>query len=122
MPLESCLNVEWENQKNIRVRIQELDPDNTDGRPYEEDLTENGWHADSIGDLPLPNDFISLEVDIQKQRSSLDDPQFERKRKVFKILTRYFSFRDTDKNPQIVICNIVVEPVDSTVVGKLIKD
>lgn len=121
MALLPVLSTPFKDQKQYRVRIQELDPHNTNGRPYEEDLTENGWHADSLSDLPVVGDFLVLLVE-RFDPSTQSDPKTIQKQELFKVLTRLLDYQLFDSR-QTVICNIVVERIeDRTIAGLLVKD
>lgn len=121
MALKSAKDIDFKKQV-ISIRIQELSKDSLNGRPYEEDLTENGLCADSIGDIPLVGDFISLKV-TEMKKSESGVPEFDEKIKVFKVLTRYLSLDQMISNNYPMFCNLVVEPVtDMTLIGKLNKD
>ncbi len=121
MALKSAKDIDFKKQV-ISIRIQELSKDSLNGRPYEEDLTENGLCADSIGDIPLVGDFISLKI-TEMKKGHAEAPEFEDKIKVFKVLSRYISLDQMINNNYPMFCNLVVEPVtDINLIGKLIKD
>ena len=120
MSIKTANGLKFQDQKSIRVRFQEYNP-NGNGRPYEEDLTEEGYHADSIGDLPIPGDYLGLSVD-KIIKGSGANTEFEKKPGVFKVLTRLFDFQVFD-DKDIILCNIVVqEEINKDVIGRLVKD
>jgi len=117
----STNNSDDSSVSKILIRFQELNPESINGRPYEEDLVEDGMSADSIGDIPLPGDFILLSVN-RMIPDTYKNPQFQVKEEIFKVLTRLFVFKSIS-NKDHSICNVVVEPVnDAVIIGKLIKD
>lgn len=120
MALQVAQEARPASRKKIRIRFQELDLKGN-GRPDEEDLGEGRFSADSIGDLPLPGDFIGIEVKrvISKVGETLAT---ENQGQIFRVLTRLFDFQLFSLDSEIILCNIVVEAVDERLVGKLMKD
>lgn len=120
MAIKAVNGLDFKDQKSIRIRFQEYNP-NGNGRPYEEDLTEEGYHADSIADLPIPGDYLGLTVDRFIDGHGAN-ARFKKKGIIFKVLTRLFDFQLFD-NKDIILCNIVVqEETDQNIVGRLVKD
>ncbi|QEM09187.1 hypothetical protein [Mucilaginibacter rubeus] len=120
MSLESSEGLALTQRKNVWVRIQEFDPDGN-GRPYEEDMTDYGLHADSVGDLPLPGDFLGLETK-EMTGGTMENPEFTSKGGVYKVLTRFLDFQMIQER-LVILCNIVVQREnDRAVIGRLIKD
>ncbi len=119
MALKSASGIDYRDQV-ISIRIQELDPKGN-GRPYEEDLVDEGLCADSIADIPLVGDYISLDVD--RLDRSKGEERWIKSAHMFKILSRYFSLAAMIKDNYSINCNLVVELVtDEKVMGKLVKD
>lgn len=117
MALKTSLNEIPYKERSISITIQEYEPDGN-GRPHEEDLTDNGWHADSIADIPVSGDYIGLWVD-RMVEGTIKDPKFKKEGHSFKVLTRLFSVIEGNH----VHCNLVVQQVtDQKELGRLIKE
>jgi len=115
MALKSAKDIEYKDQV-ISIRMQEIYPE--DLRPDEIDLVEEGLCADSIGDIPIPGDYLGLRV----QRYIKDKDKYEERGVMFKVLTRYFSL-DSMIGGHSMSCTIVVTPVlDDVEKGKVMKD